>query len=78
MQKVRWMAIVWPAFLMAGVLEVLVFALVDPNDLHWLGLPLELPRLGVYTVAFFVFWGVTLLTSGLTALLCLTPAELND
>ncbi len=78
MQKVRWMAIVWPAFLMAGVLEVLVFALVDPNDLHWLGLPLELPRLGVYTVAFFVFWGVTLLASGLTALLCLTPAELND
>ena len=30
-------ATLWPAFLMAGVMEVLVFALVDPSNLHWLG-----------------------------------------
>jgi len=78
MRKTKWMTIVWPAFLMAGVLEILVFAMVDPNDLHWLGRPLEFSRQGVYTVAFFAFWLVTLVTSGLTALLCLSPAEVND
>jgi len=31
------MTILWPAFLMAGVLEVLVFAVVDPGELHWFG-----------------------------------------
>jgi hypothetical protein len=78
MRKTKWMTIVWPAFLMAGVLEILVFAMFDPNDLHWLGRPLEFSRQGVYTVAFFAFWLVTLVTSGLTALLCLSPAEVND
>ena len=29
-------AILWPAFLMAGVIEMLVFAMVDPGDLHWI------------------------------------------
>ena len=29
-QRLMWIA--WPAFLMAGVLEVLVFAFVDPQD----------------------------------------------
>jgi len=78
MRKIKWMAIVWPAFLMAGALEVLVFALVDPSDLHWLGRPLEFSRQGVYTMAFFVFWAVTLVTCALTALLCLSPVEVND
>jgi hypothetical protein len=73
----KWMAIGWPAFLMACVLEIAVFALVDPQDLQWLGQPLELPRKGVYTLAFFVFWAVTALSSGLTALLDLSAAEVN-
>lgn len=74
----KWMAIGWPAFLTACVLEIVVFALVDPQDLHWLGLPLDLPRKGIYTLAFFVFWAVTALSSGLTALLSLSSAEVNE
>lgn len=50
-QRLMWIA--WPAFLMAGVLEMLVFALVDPHDLHWFGQPVPLSREGVYTLAFF-------------------------
>jgi hypothetical protein len=38
--KQAWMGIMWPAFLSAGVLEMLVFAVVDPQDLHWMGQPL--------------------------------------
>ena len=65
----RWMWIAWPAFLMAGVLEVLVFAMVDPQDLHWLGQPVPLSREGVYTVAFFVFWALAMASRALTTLL---------
>lgn len=74
-QRIMW--IVWPAFLVAGVLEVLVFAMVDPQDIHWFGQPLEFSRQGVYTVAFFVFWGITMLSSGLTTLLSMSPFEVN-
>ena len=54
------MWILWPAFLAAGVLEVLVFALIDPQELHWNGLPLLWSREAVYTAAFFVFWGIAM------------------
>ncbi len=74
-QRLMWVA--WPAFLMAGVLEVLVFGMVDPQDLQWFGHPLELSRQGVYSVAFFVFWAITILSSGLTTLLAMSPFEVN-
>ena len=73
----RWMWIAWPAFLVAGVLEMLVFAMVDPGDMHWFGAPLELSREGIYTLAFFVFWGATMASSALTTLLSLSPFEVN-
>ena len=73
----RVMRIAWPAFLVAAVLEMVVFALVDPGDLHWSGAPLALSREAVYTLAFFVFWGLTMASSALTTLLALPPAELN-
>lgn len=73
----RWMWIAWPAFLVAAVLEMIVFAMVDPGDLHWFGSPLELSRQAIYTLAFFVFWGVTMASSALTTLLSMSPAEVN-
>lgn len=73
----RLMWVVWPAFLMAGVLEMLVFALVDPQDLHWLGNPLDLSQQSIYALAFFGFWGVTTLSSGMTALLAMSSFEVN-
>ncbi len=74
-QRLMWIA--WPAFLMAGVLEMVVFALVDPADLHWAGAPIELSRQGVYTISFFVFWGVTSASSAVTTLLSFSPFEVN-
>jgi hypothetical protein len=62
--------ILWPAFLMAGVLEILVFALVDPTDLHWLGgAPIDASRQAVYTLAFLAFWAVIAAAGAITALL---------
>jgi hypothetical protein len=73
----RWMWIVWPSFLVAGVLEMLVFAVVDPQDLHWFGQPVSLSRSGVYTLSFFAFWALTTLSSALTTLLSISPFEVN-
>lgn len=73
----RMMWIAWPAFLVAGILEILVFGLVDPQDLHWFGHPLALSRQGVYTLAFFAFWGLAMVSSGLTMLLAIAPLDVN-
>ena len=73
----RWMWIAWPAFLVAAVLEMIVFAMVDPGDLHWFGNPLGLSRQAIYTLAFFVFWGITMASSALTTLLSVSPFEVN-
>lgn len=55
----RVMAVLWPSFLMAGVLEALVFATVDPQQVHSLtGAALDLSAQAVYTLAFFAFWAV--------------------
>lgn len=77
MKAQRWMWIAWPAFLVAGLLEILVFALVDPQQLQWQHQPLEWSRQAVYTVAFFVFWAAALLSSALTTLLAQSPFEVN-
>jgi hypothetical protein len=77
MKLQRWMWIAWPAFLLACLLEMLVFALVDPQDLHWFGQPVALSRQTVYTLAFFAFWAVSMVASGLTTLLSQSPFEVN-
>jgi hypothetical protein len=76
LQRLMWIA--WPAFLVAGVLEMVVFAMVDPEDLHRIGGgDLGLSRQAIYTVAFFVFWGMTMASSALTTLLSMSPFEVN-
>lgn len=77
MWKQRLMWIAWPAFLAAGLLEMLVFAMVDPQDLHWFGQPLQGSRQGIYTLSFFVFWAITAASSALSTLLAMSPFELN-
>lgn len=67
--------ILWPAFLLACGLEVLVFSLVDPSDLHWGGDALRLSRQGVYSIALFVFWAMAAASSAFTALLAMPPAR---
>jgi hypothetical protein len=62
--------ILWPAFLMAGVLEALVFVVVDPAGLRWFGADaVDLPVQGVYSVTFFIFWSVIATAGALTHLL---------
>lgn len=71
------MSITWPAFLAACVLELLVFGLVDPQDVHLPGQMLGWSRQAIYTAAFFAFWAVCMASSALTALLEVPPAEVD-
>lgn len=68
------MAIAWPSFLMAGVLEMLVFALVDPSDLSWLGAAtIALSSQAIYTLAFLAFWLIIAMAASLSLLLATHP-----
>jgi hypothetical protein len=74
-ERALWIA--WPAFIAACVLELLVFAVVDPSELHWSGGALGWSRQGTYTIAFFVFWIVAMGACALTTLLRMSPAAIN-
>jgi hypothetical protein len=73
----RWMMVLWPAFLVAGVLEMVVFALIDPADMHWQGAILDLSRPAVYTTSFFVFWAVVSCATFMTSMLGCSASEVN-
>jgi cytosine/uracil/thiamine/allantoin permease len=54
MKHIIW--ILWPAFIAAGVAEVVFFTVIDPKQLFLLGQPIELAALTTYSVGFFLFW----------------------
>lgn len=60
-----WALVTWPAFLAACLLEVLVFSMVDPGEIHWLGHQLQASRQAVYTAAFFCFWLIAMASNAL-------------
>ncbi|MBC7435532.1 MAG: hypothetical protein H7332_05630 [Bdellovibrionales bacterium] len=74
----RFMTAAWSAFMAACVLELMVFALVDPMDLGWAGLHPLWSRQGVYTVAFFAFWVIVMASNCITMALCGPTAQVPD
>jgi hypothetical protein len=73
------MSVGWPSFLMAGVLEMVVFSLVDPGQLRWFGgAPVELGTTTVYSLAFFVFWLIIATAGLITQLLSESATEINS
>lgn len=73
----RLMWIVWPAFLAAGVMEMLVFAAFDPQDMQWLGQGVELSRTSICSLAFLAFWAVFMAAGYMTMLLSVPGDEVN-
>lgn len=72
----RALTILWPAFLMAGVLEMLTFVVVDPAELRWFGGELiGWSSSAVYTVTFLIYWTVISIAGALTSLLGVEPVE---
>jgi hypothetical protein len=75
----RILNILWPAFVMAGMLEILVFAQIDPSELHGFGSTAGAwsPQ-AIYTLAFFVFWANIAIASAVTLWLAPPRADLGD
>ena len=70
----RVMTILWPSFAMAGVLEGMVFSVVDPSELRWLGhVPIDASPQAIYTLSFLAFWALISTSGALTALLLVDP-----
>jgi hypothetical protein len=69
--------ILWPSFLAACMLEGVVFAMVDPGEIHWPGLVPQPSRQGVYTVAFFMFWAITMACCSLVLWLARPELQVN-
>jgi len=57
-----WIAVLWPAFLAACLLEIVVFASFDPHDLRTSG-GADPGIQSVYSLAFFSFWIIASLAS---------------
>jgi hypothetical protein len=67
MNRLVWMQILWPSFVAACLLQVLVFAAVDPKLLLGAYEPGLMSVNTFYSLAFFVFWAVTACSSAITA-----------
>lgn len=71
------MWIIWPAFLMAGLAEIVFFSIFDPFELHFFGAPLDWSRQAIYTLGFFGFWALGIASSALTLYLERSPRQTN-
>ena len=68
-------AILWPGFITAALACVVFFAFVDPLRLRDISFPGHGISRGLgYTLGFFMFWGITSLSSATTCYL-LRPAS---
>lgn len=70
------MWILWPAFMTACLGEGLLFSLVDPEELVFFGHAIEISKEGIYTIGFFIIWGLCALSSALT--IYVLPGVLGD
>lgn len=61
----KWMWILWPSFLAAGLLSAIVFAFVDPADVLFLS-SYQLETNLVYALGFFLAWIAAALSSMIT------------
>ncbi len=59
-------SVLWPAFLTAGLATILFFAAFDPILLLQETRFADMPRLGAYTIGFFLFWLLTTTSCALT------------
>jgi hypothetical protein len=74
-KSLAWLWIIWPSFLSACVLEILIFAVISPADLAITHAPHAWSAKAVYSISFFVIWTLTFSSSALTAWLSLRENE---
>ncbi|HHJ20626.1 MAG TPA: hypothetical protein ENJ84_12525 [Gammaproteobacteria bacterium] len=56
-------AVLWPSFLAAGAATGIFFTIFDPLEIAACRGIESISRIGVYSVGFFIFWGLTAISS---------------
>ena len=75
MSKLYW--ILWPSFLVAAVVEVLFFFVVNPQELYLFGEPVQYSPMATYSIGFFGFWAICAASSMATCFFQRPPADVN-
>ena len=75
MKQLMW--ILWPAFLVGGMGEVIFFSVFDPKELYLFGEASGLSRLAVYSIGFFLCWAFAAASSALTCFIQRGADEVN-
>ena len=73
----KWFNLLWLSFFTAVVGESVFFALMDPKQLYLFGEPVFWSSPMVYSVGFFMFWGLTALTAMISGFMLKPAAEVN-
>ena len=73
------MWVLWPSFLAAGLAEMAVFSIIDPDELVVFGQTVHASREAIYTIGFFLLWAICAVSSMITiSVLPGRPSEWAD
>jgi hypothetical protein len=72
-RSIRILMVLWPSFVVAAAANALLFAAIDPNELHLFGYALPHDRLAAYTLGMLICWLFTASASLLTYWLARQP-----
>jgi hypothetical protein len=73
----KWILVLWPSFLVAGIAEVVFFTVINPQELYLFGEAVDYSPIATYSIGFFGFWLACASSSLLTLFLERGPAEVN-
>lgn len=73
----RLIQVLWPSFLVAGLADLVLISLLDPQELMYRGLPPVEHPIAVYSAGFFLFWLLGIASSALTCYFQRTANEIN-
>lgn len=75
----RLAAVLWPSFFWASIASMVLFAFVDPVDLHAISFPdWQFSRTAGYSIGFMMFWAITAASSFGTWLLLRSRQVINQ
>lgn len=74
----KWINLLFLSFFTAAAGEVFFFTFIDPKLLYLFGEPVEWSPVVVYSLGFFMFWGLTGVTAALVALMLKPGEEVNQ
>lgn len=73
----KWIQVLWPSFLIAGIGAIVFFTVIDPQELYFMGQPVHFSLIATYSIGFICLWIICAVSSLLTIFLQQTADELN-